>query len=178
MDSLTVDNIYGQALFDVAKDRGITEEIGEEYKEVSRVFADNPLLKKLFLLPTLSALEKKDVAEKIFAGRISQELMGFICILIDRRRVNVWDDIGKHYAKLVWESNGLTKGVIYSVVPMDQDRIKAFEKKTGAETGKKVSLENRVDKSLIGGVRIYIDGKLIDASVKTRLEAMKQRMKQ
>ena len=177
MEKLTVDLTYGQALFDAAKDRGKIEKIGEELKAVSKTFADNPLLKKLFVVPTVPAEGKKAVAEKVFGGRISQELLNFICILIDKRRIASWDGIGRQYEKLVLERDGLTKGVLYTTVPIDKKQIKAFEEKTGAVLGKQVKLENRIDKSLIGGARIYVDGKLIDASVKSRLENMKQRIR-
>ena len=178
METLTVDLTYGQALFDAAKDRGRIDETGEEYKAVSKVLADNPSLKKLFIIPTVSAADKKAVARSIFSGRISQELLNFICILIDKRRISAWDGIGKQYEKLVWERAGLTKGILYSVVPVDKGRLKAFEDKTAAVLEKSVKLENRIDKSLIGGVKIYVDGRLIDASVKSRLENMKQRIRQ
>jgi len=178
MDSLTVDTTYGQALFDAAKSLGKTDEIGDEYKAVSEVFKQNPMLKRLFLVPTMSALEKKDVAKNIFEGRITQELLNFIYILIDKRRIGSWDGIGKHYEKLIWERDGVTKGTLYTALPIGEDRLKALEEKTGAMLGKAVKLDSRVDKSIIGGTKIYIDGKLIDASVKTRLEHMKQRIKQ
>ena len=177
MDSLRVEHTYGQALYDAAKDRGILDLVGDEYKAVTQVFKENPLLTRLFLVPTLSALEKKKVAGKIFAGRVSNEMLSFIYILIDKRRIGAWDSIGRHYEKLVWESNGLTKGIIYSAVPLDAQRVKAFEMKTMEALEKQVHLDARIDKSLIGGVRIYVDGKLIDASIKTRIEAIKQRMK-
>jgi ATP synthase F1 delta subunit len=177
MDSLTVDNTYGQALFDAANDRSIVDVIGEEYKAVTRVFADHPMLKKLFMVPTLSALHKREVAEKVFSGRISQEMLNFIYILINKRRIDAWDAIGRHFEKLVWEQEGLTKGIIYSAVPMDEERLKALEAKAGEALGKRVLLESRIDRSLIGGARIYVDGKLIDASVRTRLETIKQRMR-
>ena len=178
MDSLTVDLTYGQALFDAAEELGKTSEIDAEYKAVSKVFSDNPKLKKLFIIPTIPVAEKKQVAEKVFKSQISQELFNFICILIDKYRVDAWDGIGRQYEKLVWEKDGLTKGILYSVIPVEKKRLTAFEKKVGKMFGKEVKLENRIDKSFIGGVRIYADGKLIDASVKTRLENMKQRIGQ
>ena len=177
MDSLTVAGTYGQALYDVAKERGIVKEIGEEYKAIGKVFDDNPDLMKLFLIPMLSAFEKREVAKKVFEGRILQELLNFIYVLINERRINAWDSIGKYYEKTVLESGGLVKGVVYSPLPLDKERIFALEEKTAPVVCNRVRLENKIDKSLIGGVRIYIDGKLIDASVKTRLENLKQRMK-
>jgi len=177
MDPLTVDNVYGKALFDAARERGKVKEIGDEYRAVSKVFADNPLLEKLLLIPTVSVPEKKKVAKNVFEGRISEELLNFIYILIDKRRVNIWEYIGLYYEQLVMENDGKTKGILYSALPLDENRKKAIETKTGIAIGKEVKLENRIDSSLIGGIRIYADGRLIDASVKTRLYNMKQRIK-
>ena len=177
MESLKVDHTYGQALFDAAQDLGRVDEICEEYKIVTRVFENEPLLKKLFLVPTLSAIEKKETAREIFEGRISQELLNFLYILISKRRISYWERIGRHYEKLIMDRDGLTKGILYTVLPLTADQLEGFESKASLTLGKMVKLENRIDKTLIGGAKIYIDGKLIDASVKTWLENMKQRMK-
>ena len=176
MDSLTIDHTYGGALFEVAIERGKVALIGDEYKAISKVFKENPSLKKLFSVPTISAFQKRSVAKKVFEGRISKELLNFIYILIDKRRIGAWENIGHYYEKLILENDGYAKGIIYSASPLDKKRIEALEKKSEEAIGKKLKLENRIDKSLIGGVRIYVDGKLIDASVKTRLENMKQRI--
>ena len=177
MDSLTVDHTYGGALFEVAKERGKIVEIGDEIKEIRKIFTENPLFKRLFMVPTISALHKRDAAKEVFEGRISKELLNFIYILIDKNRIHSWDSICNYYDRLIWENDGLTKGVVYSATQIDKDKIPALEEKTGEAIDKKVKLENRVDKSLLGGLRIYIDGKLIDASIKTRLEKMKQRIR-
>ena len=177
METLSVEHTYGQALFDAARDLGRIDEIGEEYKIVSQVFKNEPKLRKLFLVPTLSALEKKEVAREVFERQVAKELVNFICILIDKRRIGMWERIGRHYEKLVWDREGLTRGILYTVLPVNKAQLEGFEAKASAAIGKKVKLENRIDKSFIGGAKIYVDGKLIDASVKTRLENMKQRIK-
>jgi len=176
MEKLTVDLTYGQALFDAAMDRGKLYEIWAEYLAVMEVFSEYPLLKKLFCVPTITNREKKDAATKIFGKHISQELLNFIFILIDKRRMESWEGIDREYEKLVWKKEGHAKGILYSAVPIEGEKLKAFESKTDASIHKRVQLENRIDKSLIAGVRIYVDGKLIDASVKSRLENMKQRI--
>jgi len=178
MEKLTVGITYGQALFNAAKDRGKLDEIGEDYKAVSEVFAENPLLKKLFSVPNITIQDKKAVVKKVFGGHISSELLNFIYILIEKRRIGSWDSIGREYERCLLEEEGLAKGVLYSVLPLGKDRIKAFEDKTAAMLGKRVHLDNHIDGTLIGGVKIYVDGKLIDASVMARLENMKQRIKQ
>ena len=167
---------YAQALFDAARDCGKIDEIGADFAGVTEVLRQNPSLKKLFLIPTLSAYEKKQTIKAIFEGHIEPELLNFLCILIDKHRNGVWEGIGRQYEKLAWESEGRTKGVLYTVVPVEGSRLSALEEKVGAALGKKVKLNNHIDKTIIGGTKIYIDGKLIDASLKTQLDNMKQRI--
>lgn len=176
MDELTIDSVYGQALFSAATDREKEDQIGEEYKAVTQVFSENPDLRKLFTFPTISAADKKKEVKNIFGGQISPELVNFICILIDKRHVFAWEGIGRYYDRLLDEKDGLTRGILYSVIPITGERLAEFEEKTSAAIGKKVKLENRIDESLIGGISIYIDGKLIDVSIKKRLEQLKQRI--
>ncbi|MCL2112120.1 MAG: ATP synthase F1 subunit delta [Clostridiales bacterium] len=177
METLTIGQTYGRALFEAAADLGKTAEIGAELKAVNLVFEAEPMLKKLLLLPTISATEKKDAAEKVFEGRVSRELLNFMRILIDKSRMGSWERIGRQYEKLASERDGVTHGILYTVAPVDAGRLKSLEEKTSATLGKAVGLENRTDKTIIGGAKIYVDGKLIDVSVKTRLESMKQRIR-
>jgi len=176
MDSLTVDMVYGQALFDAAKSLSRVDETAEELAQVTEVFRAHPELKKLFSVPTLDSLQKKQVARAVFGGRISAELVNFLCILIDKRRVGAWDGIVRRYTEFINERDGFTAGILYSVVPLEAVQLTAFEEEMGKALSKRVKLENRIDPTLIGGVMIYADGKLIDLSVKNRLEALKQQL--
>jgi ATP synthase F1 delta subunit len=176
MDSLTVDNAYGQAMFDAARESEGQDAVLEELRSVSAVFDENPKLRRLFLLPTVSATSKRSVCRNVFSGQVSGIVQNFLLVLIDKRRIGAWKGIVRHYEELLDDQSGFTKGILYSVVPIEGETLKEFEEKTGTAIEKKVRLENRIDPTLIGGVRIYADGKLIDASVKTRLENMKQTM--
>jgi ATP synthase F1 delta subunit len=176
MDSLTVNNTYAQAMFDAARERGSEADILEELRDVSAVFKENPKLRKLFLLPTVATKDKKDACRDVFRGQVSQIVLNFLLILIDKQRIYAWTGIVRSYEKLMDEQDGVSKGVLYSVVPIYGKMLKQFEDMCGLELGIVVRLQNRIDTSLIGGVRIYINGKLIDASVKMRLENMKQAM--
>ena len=73
------------------------------------------------------------------------------------------------YAELVYESKNISNGTIYSAVELTDGQIKDFNKKTSDLTGKKVTLKNITDKSIIGGVKIIVEGKIIDATIKKRL---------
>lgn len=174
MDSLRIDTTYGSALYEVAEDTGKIDSILEDLKNISIVFEENPDLKKLFFIPTISLNEKKAVAKEVFSGRVETETLSFLQILLERRRIGAWDGIVKQFVKIKDGHDGVTKGIVYSVVPLTAENLAKLEEETGNNLSKKVKLENRIDEMLIGGIVIYIDGKLIDLSIKKRLESLKK----
>ncbi|MDR1271531.1 MAG: ATP synthase F1 subunit delta [Clostridiales Family XIII bacterium] len=176
MDPLTVAVTYATALYEAAEDSGSVKETSEELKALQEVFEANPMLKRLLLVPTIPATEKKKAAGAVFEGRLSDIMMNFLYILIEKRRISSWDGIVLTYSRIKDERDGLTKGIIYSVIPIAKSKLAAFEEEVGSLFSKSVKLENRIDESLLGGVRIYVEGKLIDISIRHKLEQMKQAM--
>lgn len=177
MAELTVDKTYAKGLFLAAAEVSKTDEIMEEAKELSELLKNEDEFFKLISSPTVSGNEKKELVRKIFEGKISTEMLNFIQVLIDKGRARHFHAIVRQYEKLLLESRGFSRGIIYSAVALSSDKVKAFEEKAGKLVGKKVSLDNRVDSSLIGGVRIFVEGRLIDASVKKRLSDLKGSLK-
>lgn len=176
MAELTVDLTYGKALFQAARELDKVNLITEEVTELEKLFSREPEFFSFFCSPIISAKEKKAVIRKVFLDRISPELTNLLCVLIDKGRGKHLPKIANQYRLLVNESTGHIVGTLYSVIPLDPAQLASFEEKTGDLLGKKVKLQNRTDSSLIGGVRIFVDGKLIDASVKTRLETLMERL--
>jgi ATP synthase F1 delta subunit len=176
MEVLSIGTTYGTALFEAACDRDKTELINKELLALEDIFNSEPQFFELLCSPGLGAESKKDLITKVFKGRMSQELINFLYVLIDKRRVGQCYVIAKAYRKLYNEKLGVSKGTIYSAVSLTKDRLGKLEKETGRLLRKNVELENLVDSQLIGGIRIFIEGKLIDASIRTRLDNMKEQM--
>lgn len=172
MAELTVGNVYGSALYQAACDVGKKEEILSEANELLEIFEHEKDLFAFFETPIISGMEKKKAVEKIFEGKISEELLNFLFILIDKGRTRHFARAVKVYKELFDEDTGFSYGKIYSVGPLSDEKLKKFEEETSRLLQKNVKLENEQDASLIGGIKILIDGKIIDASVRKRLEEM------
>jgi ATP synthase F1 delta subunit len=170
MAELTIDMTYAKGLFLAAKQRNKEEEILEELASISDLFHQETAFFGFICSPVISGFEKKKVVRNVLKDRITDEMVNFLLILIDKGRGRHFDKIRVQYIKLFNESQGYTTGMIYSVSPLSKDQIQGFEEKTGTLLGKEVKLFNKTDVSLLGGVRIFVDGKLIDSSVKKRLE--------
>ena len=178
MAELTVEITYGKALFEAASDVNKVEIILEEMKEISAIFQREPDFYEFFNTPVISGPEKKNVIEKVFADRVSVETYNFLLILINKRRTASFNRILKEYQKLNDQNHGISLGTILSVEPLTDIQLNSFEEKTGNLLKKNVKLANKVDSSILGGVKIFIEGKVIDASIRKQLQDLEGRIKQ
>lgn len=177
MAELTIDITYGTALFDAAREVGKTEIIMEEATEVLGVFRQERDLYDFINFPAISAEEKKAVIKKVFEGKICDELLNFIYVLIDKRRTTHFEKIIKVYKKLIDREEGVSYGTVYSVEPLGEDRLKEIEEETSKLLDLNVKLENETDPKLMGGIKILVDGKIIDASVKKKFNDLRNQFK-
>ncbi|MBK5262227.1 MAG: ATP synthase F1 subunit delta, partial [Peptostreptococcaceae bacterium] len=148
-----------------------------EAKELAVIIKSEEGLRKFIDSPIISAKEKKDVLGKIFNEQIGEELMNFLCVLIDKGRTRHFNKIVKTMQQLSRETEGTSVGIIYSTEMITNEQLEKFQEQTGKLLRTKVKLENQVDKSLLGGIKILIDGKVIDASFKKRIADIKEALK-
>ena len=170
MAELTVDRVYGEALYQVAAETGKTEIIMEEGFAICDILEQEPDLERLLVNPTIAAGIKKDILTNVFDGKISDELLNLLCTLVDRGRAAHYEKIMKAYRLLYEKEEGYSYGTIYSAVPLKEEQLKKFEEQTGDLIKENVKLENEIDASIIGGIKILIDGKVIDATLRKRLD--------
>lgn len=170
MAELSIEMTYGNALLLAANETQKVDIILKEISEVLDVFQREKELYSFFINPTIAGKEKKAVIGKIFSGQVCEEILNFLYVLIDKGRMRHFPKIVKTYIDLVDREEGCAIGVIYSVKPLNEEQLKQFEEKTGKLIKEKVKLKNKIDASLIGGIKILIDGKIIDASFKRRLK--------
>lgn len=176
MGELSVDMTYATALFEAAGDAGIQEQILDETQSLQELFQKEPDFYRFFCMPGIPADEKKEVLTNVLGDKISRELINFLFILVDKGRVRHFERMVRAYSKLMDKANGLSAGEVYSAAPLSDDRIRKLEEQTGKLIGGKVHLDNRIDKSLIGGVKVQVAGKIFDATLKSRIEDMRRRM--
>jgi ATP synthase F1 delta subunit len=176
MEDLTVNSVYGLGLYEAVRDAGVTEAAHKSIGELERVFKENPALFDVLRVPTIDGEKRKQIADEVFSGKIPAELLNFIRLLIDKRRMGSFFGIAKSFEKLVDERNGVTSGRIVTAIGISDEQMSRLEEETGRLLHKNVRLKEETDRSILGGCRIYIDGKLIDASLKTKLDKLKEKL--
>lgn len=176
MAGLTVEIVYSNAMYLAAKEVDLLFEVRDELKLIRDVFKENPDLKEILCNPSVVIAYKRKLIDKIFKNNTIDICYNFLNVLLNKRRLYNFEGIVKEFNELVSHNERISKGVIYSVRPLTEDRIKAFEKETENLLKTRVKLENELDATLIGGVSILVEGKLIDASLKSRLRGLSQEL--
>jgi len=163
-------------LFEASKELGKTGEFREVLDSLNLIFSENPLFFNLLRSPAVAAQDRQQAAREVLKGKVPDEILNFLYVLIGKKRIGQYRGIVKAFEKLADREDGVTKGRIFSAMPLEKNQVERFEEQTGKLMKMNVALEADVDPSLIGGVRIYVEGKLIDASIRKRLDDMKEQL--
>ena len=176
MAELAVDLTYGTALVEAAREVGKENQILEEAQAVVQLIEDEPDLHQFINYPGVSADEKKEVLKNIFEGRICNELLNFLYILVDKRRTMNFGRIVKVYKSLIEREEGVSYGTVYSVVKLSDERMAELEEQTSKLLQMKVKLDNEIDPNLMAGFKILVEGKIIDASYRKKFDELASQM--
>ena len=167
---------YGTALYEAAKDLGREEEFLTEIKQLAMLTEAYREFAEFLNSPAIMPKEKKEAVRNIMQDGFAQEMINFVYVLIDKGRTAEIKKIAKQYVRLYDEERGIAEGKIFSVVKLTPDQVQKFEAEMSRLLRKNIKLENRIDQSLIGGIKIQVDGKMIDQSYKGDLERLRKKL--
>ena len=171
-------NVYSEALFSLAKEEDRIEELQKELKILCELVGENPQFLEFLVTPKISKEEKRSFVDTVLGGKFSQEIVNLTKVLIDKKRTNEILDIVEVFDKTVLSHHDLIAAAAYSAVPLSAPELEALKAKLTQLTGKQVSLENIIDPSVIGGIRLKVGDRVIDGSLKRRLEDLKDNLAQ
>ena len=172
-----VSKVYGDALFETAMEKGVLSDWYEEVQALRGIFAEHADLAQFLNHPQITKDEKVKVVENIFRGRISEGLLGFLVIVIEKGRQNDMLPICDYFINRVKEYKKIGVVRVTSAVVLSDEQKKRVEEKLLATT-QYVDLEitYEVDEELLGGLVIRIGDRVVDSSIRTRLEEVKREL--
>ena len=172
-----ISKVYGDALFEAAMDKKDLEAVYEEARALSGIFRENPELMDALNHPQIVKEEKISVMEKIFLGKVSDEIMGFLTIIVDKGRQRDIPAIFDYFIQAVREYKKIGMASVTSAVHLREEQKAAVKAKL-LETTPYVEFEMdyAVDPALIGGMVIRIGDRVVDSSVKAQLYELKKQL--
>ncbi len=173
-----VGNRYARALFEVSLELKKEQVFKEELQGIVDLLEAYPQFDQLFKSPLIQAQEKKSIISQVFKEQVSQEVLNFLYILVDKRRQSHIQEIVRAYIAMVEAANNMVEAVAVTAKPMDSEEVMRLQAKLSASSGKNITLKNEINHEIIGGVLIKIGDKVIDGTVKNRLSQIKEQLSQ
>ena len=169
---------YAEALFETGIELKKLDDLYEEVQVLQEILKDNPDFSRLMNHPKILKEEKEQIMESVFKGRLSDELTGFLSVIIANKRYAEIDSILECFVLEVKEYKNIGIASVATPLKLSDAQKKAVEQRL-LETTKYVSMEMNysVDESLIGGMVIRIGDRVVDSSIKTKLANLEKELK-
>lgn len=166
-----VDTTYGNALFELAIEENKLDALYDEVLALIDVLKENGELIKLLSHPHINKDEKKKVVSEVFEGKVSDALTGLIAMVVDKDHAVNLIQVLEYFIRLVKKEKNIGVAAVTSAAPLSDEQKGSIEKRL-IETTAFNTMETSyfVDSSLIGGLVIRIDDRVVDSSIKTKIE--------
>ena len=168
---------YGKALLMLTDERGTTEQVLEDIAAVKTVVLENPKYSDLADTPAVSSKERIALVGEAFGG-IDGDLLSLLKMLCENREFYRIPAVADAYKACYEESRDILNVTAVTAVPMSEKQIDKLKNKLSEKTGKTVVVENIVDKSVLGGMKLRSAGVQLDGSLKGSLEALGKRLEE
>lgn len=168
---------YAEALYELACDKNVLDEVSQGLLKVREALGANPDAAKTFFGDRVTSDEKTKVAKEKLLNGVHEYVANLVRLLIDRRREGGLLTLILTFFELREAADGVVHARVEVAQAMTDEELAALTEKLSSVTKKKVISEIEVVPDLIGGVRITIGSTLIDGSLKRSLETLGARLK-
>ena len=168
---------YGRALFELAEDEQIEGLILDELRVLRQILKSNPDLLKLLDAPNINLEERVKVIDSIFKEKMHEYLCSFLKLMTERRHSPEIFDCFKEYEECYENKNAIVEVDVSSAVELNETQKDALFEKLREKAGKTVVVKYHVEPELLGGIRVNMDGKLFEGTVRARLDELRNSLK-
>lgn len=182
-DDTTVSGVagrYASALFSLAQENRQTGAVAESLARFDAFIAESPDLERLVRSPVFSAADQIKALDAVLAqAGIDGLAANFVRLVAAKRRLFAIREMIASYRKLHDAERGVTRAEVTSATPLTQANVTALKDALRrASGGRDVDLDAKVDPSIIGGLIVKLGSRMVDGSLKTKLNAIRLAMKE
>jgi F-type H+-transporting ATPase subunit delta len=170
---------YATALFDLASETNTFDAVMADLDSFDALVAGNADLNRLVRSPAFSADEQLQALSAVLerAG-VSGLAAKFLKLVTSKRRLFAVRDMVKAYRGLVARHKGEATAEVTVAEPLGDEHVKALRAALKAVSGKDVSLDIKIDPAIIGGLVVKLGSRMVDTSLRTKLNAIRHAMKE
>ncbi len=165
---------YANALFETAKGKGLLDEIERSFPSFVALIESDEDFSRFLTHPAISGAEKKTIVETAFKGGVTPLLFDMICLVIDKQREEYIPLIWEDYKNLLMEHRGQVKAMVHTPFALSPALKTCISASVAKLTGKAVIVEEVVDRSLLGGIKVQIGDRVYDGSIQNKLKSVRE----
>jgi F-type H+-transporting ATPase subunit delta len=166
---------YAEAAFELATRDDALDAYGEGLELATSLAGEGAVLDVL-RNPARPLRQRTDLVDKLLANRVPDPVLKLVGLLVQRGRIDRLGDVSQEFRRMRYEERGIVQAVAKTAMPLTSAETAALQKKLAGMTGRTVDLRVETDESLIGGITVRVGDTLYDASVRGRLERLRERL--
>ena len=167
---------YAIALFNLAKESSIETELLENLELLKKVFESTPEYAAFLSAPNIPKQERLDTIRNTFGGDLHEYALSFLSLLCEQGNIDILPECVDEYDALYSASNKVSHAEVVSAVELTAEEKQRLLAKLEKLSGNRVEIEYRIDKKLLGGVIVDMDGMRLDGSLRRQLKNIREVM--
>lgn len=171
-----LDRRYALALYNAAEEKGKIEEYLNELREIVQLINTNEELQQIIKHPQINTSVRKKTFIKLFKGRVEEEILSFLLLLIEKDRILYLQEKLKEMEKIHLEKKNTLIADVKTVVKLQDKEREELIQKLQAKYNKTIILREEINKEIIGGVYVRVGNDVIDGTIKSKIDEMKELM--
>ncbi|MFV0395718.1 MAG: F0F1 ATP synthase subunit delta [Coprobacillaceae bacterium] len=164
---------YAESLFDLAKEENQIEEYAKDMKLLLTLFNEDKTLVPFFTHVLVEDNAKLEIIDTCFKSQIQEYVCNFLKLLVKKKRIRYIKQICQSFNSLYNDYFGIEEGILYTSFDISEKEVMRIQEVIGKKENKKVKLEVIKDTDLVGGIKVVLNNRVFDGSIKNQLELMK-----
>ena len=167
---------YGQALYELAEEKGSLDTVAADAAELRRAWTQSEELREVMARPEIAAEEKKAIWKDLLADSSDPDLRSLLYLLTDKNRLNFLTEILDFFEHLLRQRSGEVMALVRTAQPLRAEQEEELKQSLSRMLDKKVTLQVTVDEALLSGLVVRIEDRMFDGSLRSRLTGLTERM--
>ena len=168
---------YSEALTEVAKNKNELDTVWTDLQTVEESITSVKEMANFLSHPVIPVFEKKDMVKSVFDGKINNDVLNLLYILLEKNKINLLSTILYCFEESMDEAKNILKVGVVSATEIDEDLKHKLQEKLESKLNKSVKFDFETKPEIIAGVVLKIQDKVIDGSMATKLEGFKKALR-
>ena len=174
MTDVRVAHRYAKALLASARERGVMNEVERDLVDLREVWERNPGLARFLENPEVGLEEKRQFLNRVFPPPLLALVRRFVDFLLEKKRIESFVEVVSEFSRLVEEERGRLEAQVSTRVPLTDEQRVRLAQSLSRLVGKDVRLAENIDPGVIGGLRVSMQDRVVDRTIRFQLVQLRE----